>query len=165
MKDKQDFIDAMDLRQDLNGHWYVNGTVYGCVKGDVGGSVDGSVWGDVGTVERDVKRNVCGLVYGDVEGGVWLGKQTLCRSQGRRWRMAGQTKMRTTLSDYDKGWTDGRDHSESEFEHHGRLCNVIGGGRWGALKHQIKGIIDILLYGGELRWENYVDAKSKNKTK
>ena len=51
------------------------------------------------------------------------------------------------MSDYDKGWMDGRDSTEDEFESRGRLRNVIGGGRWGALKHQIKGIIDILCYG------------------
>lgn len=49
--------------------------------------------------------------------------------------------------EYDRGWMEGRDSAENEFEYHGRLCNVIGGGRWGAIKHQLRGIIDILRYG------------------
>ncbi len=48
---------------------------------------------------------------------------------------------------YNMGWMDGRDSAENEFEQNGRLCNVVRGGRWGALKHQIRGIIHILRYG------------------
>ena len=36
MKDKQEFIDAMDLQQDKDGHWYVKGYVEGVVFGKVG---------------------------------------------------------------------------------------------------------------------------------
>lgn len=48
---------------------------------------------------------------------------------------------------YDRGWMDGRDSAENEFEEKGRLQNVVGGGRWYALKHQIRGIIHILRNG------------------
>ena len=51
MRDKQEFIDAMDLQQDADGHWFVNGVVWGSVNGSVNGSVYGSVGGDVwGTI-------------------------------------------------------------------------------------------------------------------
>ena len=43
MKDKQRFIEEMDLQQDADGHWYVNGNV----EGDVWGNVGGNVWGSV----------------------------------------------------------------------------------------------------------------------
>ena len=43
MKDKQEFIDAMDIQQDDNGHWHI----HGIVLGDVLGSVLGSVWGTI----------------------------------------------------------------------------------------------------------------------
>ena len=49
MKDKKAFIDALDLQQDEEGHWFVNGSVYGRVYGsvysDVGGSVKGKING------------------------------------------------------------------------------------------------------------------------
>jgi len=35
MKDKQDFIDAMDLHQNKDGHWYVKGDILGDVQGNV----------------------------------------------------------------------------------------------------------------------------------
>ena len=47
MKDKQEFIDAMDLQQDAEGHWFINGDV----KGDIGNAE-----GDVGWVEGDVEK-------------------------------------------------------------------------------------------------------------
>ena len=91
MKDKQAFIDALDIQQDEDGHWYVNGSVRSKVMGDVQsvwGNVDGWVGGDVkstvlgsvkgnvvgdvwGIVEGSVKGDVWGSVKGDVEGSVW----------------------------------------------------------------------------------------------
>ena len=50
MKDKQAFIDALELQQDEDGHWYVAGNVDGSVEGYVFGNV-GSIWGNVeGTI-------------------------------------------------------------------------------------------------------------------
>ncbi len=60
MKDKQAFIDAMDIQQDENGHWFVNGHI----KGNVGGSV----WG---SVKRSVFDSVYGSVYGKINGREW----------------------------------------------------------------------------------------------
>tara|TARA_R110000851_G_C12916860_1_gene549856 strand:+ start:83 stop:265 length:183 start_codon:yes stop_codon:yes gene_type:complete len=57
--------------------------------------------------------------------------------------------MSDFLSEYDQGWCDGRDAAEIEFEQLGYLAPVIGGGRWSAIKHQIRGIINILQRGLE----------------
>lgn len=87
MKDKQKFIDALDLQQDLWKNWFVAGNVEGDVSGRVNGNVDGhvhgwvggdvkasvhgDVWGSVnGDVRRNVAGNVCGTVRGDVFGDV-----------------------------------------------------------------------------------------------
>ena len=71
MKDKQEFIDAMDIQQDEDGHWFVNGDV-GYVEGDVEwvqGSVVGNVVGNVeGSVEGDIWGNVEGIVGGKIDG-------------------------------------------------------------------------------------------------
>ena len=64
MKDKQEFIEAMDLQQDDNGHWFVVGVVAGDVKG--------SVWGNVGNVLGDVK----GVVEGKINGHQWKFKKS-----------------------------------------------------------------------------------------
>ena len=48
------------------------------------------------------------------------------------------------FSEYDQGWCDGRDSAEIEFENNGYIAHVVGGGRWGAIKLQIRGIINIL---------------------
>lgn len=47
---------------------------------------------------------------------------------------------------YDQGWMDGRDSAENEFENFGRIPNCIGGSKWYAIKHQIRGIIHILRF-------------------
>ena len=60
MKDKQEFIDAMDLQRDADGNWFVNGDVEGDVGGNVWGSVRGNVRGDVE-----------GTVFGSVKGRKW----------------------------------------------------------------------------------------------
>ena len=60
MKDKQEFLEAMDLQQDADGHWFVNGDVEGDVNGNVEGSVRGNVRGDVE-----------GTVFGSVKGRKW----------------------------------------------------------------------------------------------
>ncbi len=62
MKDKQAFIDAMDLQQDLHGDWYVRGNIRGDVLGDVEGNV--------GNVLGDVIGNV-GWLNGNIYGRVW----------------------------------------------------------------------------------------------
>ncbi len=62
MKDKQEFIDAMDIQQNTNGHWYVNGSVRGGVR-----HVDGSV----GEVDGEVCGSVNGLVWGKINGREW----------------------------------------------------------------------------------------------
>ena len=46
MKNKQVFIEALDICQDDEGHWQIGGTVLGNLKGDVMGNV-GCVRGDV----------------------------------------------------------------------------------------------------------------------
>jgi len=84
MKDKQEFLEAMDLQKDEEGHWFVNGNVWGnvggTVFGSVGGTVEGNVWGNVkgsvrgdveGTVFGSVDGNVWGNVKGNVDGSVW----------------------------------------------------------------------------------------------
>ncbi len=79
MKDKQDFIDAMDLQQDADGHWFVNGVVWGDgpdaihvgVLGEVWGSVKGNVRGNVGTVEGNVKGTINGRKWQYVEENEW----------------------------------------------------------------------------------------------
>ena len=48
------------------------------------------------------------------------------------------------MNEYDQGWCDGRDAAEVEFENTSTLANVIGGGRWGAIKHHLRAIITIL---------------------
>jgi hypothetical protein len=53
--------------------------------------------------------------------------------------------------DYDRGWMDGRDSAENEFENFGRIPRCIGGSKWCAIKHQIRGIIHILRFKGEQR--------------
>ena len=68
MKDKQQFIDAMEIKQDADGHWHI----YGSVKGNVHGNVDGSVWGSV-------KGNV-----GYVMGNVWFARRVLVCGAMRR---------------------------------------------------------------------------------
>ena len=78
MRNKQDFIDAMDLQQDADGHWFVNGVVWGDgpdaihvgVLGEVWGSVKGNVRGNVGTVEGNV-GSVKGDVVGTINGREW----------------------------------------------------------------------------------------------
>jgi len=60
MKNKEAFIDALDLQQDEEGHWFVNGSVYGRVYGSVYGRVYGSVYSDVG-----------GSVKGKINGREW----------------------------------------------------------------------------------------------
>jgi hypothetical protein len=99
MNDKQEFIDAMDIQQDEDGHWFVNGHVEGnvngyvegyvrhvegnvqyvggnviIVRGDVEEHVGGNVRhvvGDVGRVEGDVMGSVKGSVWGSVKGDVY----------------------------------------------------------------------------------------------
>ena len=69
MKDRQAFIDALDLQQDKEGHWFVAGIVYGdvgIVYGDVG-IVNGCVY----TVKGDVKGSVKGSVWGNINGREW----------------------------------------------------------------------------------------------
>lgn len=71
MKDKQEFIDAMDLQQDEDGHWFLAGTVRGnvvCIYGDVG-TINGDVHAVNGNVDV-VRGNVKGDVVGDVRGNV-----------------------------------------------------------------------------------------------
>ena len=84
MKDKQAFIEALDLQKDRDGHWHVNGTVWGdvaCIYGDVG-TVNGCVHavnGDVDTVRGNVKGdvgNVLGTVLYSVGGTI----------DGRKWK-------------------------------------------------------------------------------
>lgn len=72
MKDKQEFIDAMDLQQDESGCWFVNGDVEGEIKGVVWGDV-GRVCGDVGTVwdVYNVMGNVQFNVWGTINGKEW----------------------------------------------------------------------------------------------
>ena len=45
---KEDFIKALDIREDEDGNAYIAGDVHGDVRGYVGGDVVGSVVGDVG---------------------------------------------------------------------------------------------------------------------
>ena len=96
MKDKREFIDAMDLQQDDNGHWFVSGTVcgdiqyvdgnVGCVKGDVLSSVKGSVGYVRGDVDGDVGGNVWGNVRGSVRGSFWSDVEGTIN--GRKWKFA-----------------------------------------------------------------------------
>ena len=69
MKDKQKFIEALNIQQDGDGHWYIAGSVHGSVEGDVWGSVLGDVKGNVwGDVLGSVKGTVWGTVFGKILG-------------------------------------------------------------------------------------------------
>ena len=76
MKNKKQFIEAMDLRKDQHGHWYVNGSVE-VVRGNVG-----HVNGNVGWVCGDVVGDVEGTVLGKINGRKW---KSVEENKGKKW--------------------------------------------------------------------------------